>query len=459
MLCCFWSEAAVATLRFKSFVQAALSSKVNAESVESLLKQTKMLDEREPASPPSELVHMWPEGNEVHSSPLLWPASPYAAQLIGIKSFVAGMRSEQWRSSVYERAVVDMMAYGVEMDMVQLWEPEGPSVGDTITRHKLVRRRISREGNTWQSGLDALMRLPWASELCTETSGAPEAVSWAEVLCLKHLPSQLKEAPWAAELKEVLDAMGSDRAQDGERCGKTGEKASWAGQDGERGEAHCVGMLRAVWRSVDGELEEGELAKVQPGELGALPASASSWAGEPLDRPASGATLTACAHTPLGPLLFWCIAAGQDQPDRESPLLWPSVANMPVFDAADACNRVYQITVSATHTISGTWLKKILQALDAKRGGGPASADRRLQLVWLVPPAMASEAGKSGRRPITGVDDDTCNQLRQQFDEYVVGVDFNALAGVHSAAIKSLVCTGRVDPVDDAAAQAPSTSE
>jgi len=302
----------------------------------------------------------------VHSSPLLWPASPYAAQLIGIKSFVAGMRSEQWRSSVYERAVVDMMAYGVEMDMVQLGEPEGPSIGDTITRHKLVRRRISREGNTWQSGLDALMRLPWASELCTETSGAPEAVSWAEVLCLKHLPSQLKEAPWAAELKEVLDAMGSDRAQD---------------------------------------------------------------------------------------------AAGQDQPDRESPLLWPSVANMPVFDAADACNRVYQITVSATHTISGTWLKKILQALDAKRGGGPASADRRLQLVWLVPPAMASEAGKSGRRPITGVDDDTCNQLRQQFDEYVVGVDFNALAGVHSAAIKSLVCTGRVDPVDDAAAKAPSTSE
>ena len=141
----------------------------------------------------------------------------------------------------------------------------------------------------------------------------------------------------------------------------------------------------------------------------------------------------------------------------ESPLLWPSVANMPVFDAADACNRVYQITVSATHTISGTWLKKILQALDAKRGGGPASADRRLQLVWLVPPAMASEAGKSGRRPITGVDDDTCNQLRQQFDEFVVGVDFEALTGVH--AIKDLVSTGGVGPMDDAAAKAPSSSE
>ena len=219
--------------RFESLARAALSGKVNAQSVRSLLNRAMMIDAREPTSPPSELVHMWPVDDDLHTQPHLWPASPYAAQLIGIKSFVAGMRSEQWRSSVYERAVVDMMAYGVEMDMVQLGEPEGPSVGDTITRHKLVRRRISREGNTWQSGLDELMRLPWASELHTETSGAPEAVSWAEVMCLRHLPSQLKEAPWAAGVKEVLDAMDGDRAQDGERCGRAGERVF----GGERGRA------------------------------------------------------------------------------------------------------------------------------------------------------------------------------------------------------------------------------
>ena len=311
MLCCFWSEAAVATLRFKSFVQAALSSKVNAESVESLLKQTKMLDEREPASPPSELVHMWPEGNEVHSSPLLWPASPYAAQLIGIKSFVAGMRSEQWRSSVYERAVVDMMAYGVEMDMVQLWEPEGPSVGDTITRHKLVRRRISREGNTWQSGLDALMRLPWASELCTETSGAPEAVSWAEVLCLKHLPSQLREAPWAAGVKEVLDAMGGDRAQDGERCGRAGERVF----GGERGRAGGAGFFFLGW-------------------------------GQPLDPPALGTPLLACAHAPLEPPVGHC-PFGAQPPAKTSPRwslrccgpVWPTCLCLTRPMRATGCTR------------------------------------------------------------------------------------------------------------------------
>ena len=141
----------------------------------------------------------------------------------------------------------------------------------------------------------------------------------------------------------------------------------------------------------------------------------------------------------------------------ESPLLWPSAANMPVFDAADACNRVYQITVSATHPISGKWLKKILQALDAKRGGGAASADRRLQLVWLGPPSMAFDQGTVGRRPIAGVEAEECKQLRQQFDEFVVGVDFETLAGVH--AIKDMVSTGGVGPVNDAAAKAPSMSE
>ena len=52
---------------------------------------------------------------------------------------------------------------------------------------------------------------------------------WAEVLCLKHLPSRLKEAPWAAGVKEVLDAMDGDRAQDGERCGRAGNGFSEAG--------------------------------------------------------------------------------------------------------------------------------------------------------------------------------------------------------------------------------------
>ena len=139
-------------------------------------------------------------------------------------------------------------------------------------------------------------------------------------------------------------------------------------------------------------------------------------------------------------------------------MLWPSVHNMPVFDAADACNRLYQITVSARHAINGARLKNILQALDAKRGDGPASDERRLQLVWLVPHDMAPDFADAGRRPIGGVSSEERKDLRQQFDEYVVGVDFDALAGPHSTAIKDSLNAGGADPVE-AASKASHTPE
>ena len=85
-------------------------------------------------------------------------------------------------------------------------------------------------------------------------------------------------------------------------------------------------------------------------------------------------------------------------------MLYPTVANMPLFDAADACNRVYQVTVSADHKISKSGLEKVLDALDAKRrsDGKPDGDDRfRLQLVWLVPNGLV-EKFKQRRRPIEG---------------------------------------------------------
>ena len=139
-------------------------------------------------------------------------------------------------------------------------------------------------------------------------------------------------------------------------------------------------------------------------------------------------------------------------------MLWLSVHNMPVFDAADACNRLYQITVSARHAINGARLKNILQALDAKRGDGPASDERRLRLVWLVPHDMAPDFADAGRRPIGGVSSEERKDLRQQFDEYVVGVDFDALAGPHSTAIKDSLNAGGADPVE-AASKASHTPE
>ena len=228
--------------RFESLARAALSGKVNAQSVRSLLNRAMMIDAREPTSPPSELVHMWPVDDDLHTQPHLWPASPYAAQLIGIKSFVVGMRSEQWQTDVYERAVVEMLAYGVDVKMVRLRQAPDDGVEQRL---QLARRRISREGNTQQDGLDALMRLPWVSELSgsTSTREAPESVSWAEALCLKHLPQQLGAAPWAAELKQVVENMG-DRARDGD-----GEHMG-----GEAGSQSAAGMQSSIGRGTFGRV-------------------------------------------------------------------------------------------------------------------------------------------------------------------------------------------------------------
>ena len=137
-----------------------------------------------------------------------------------------------------------------------------------------------------------------------------------------------------------------------------------------------------------------------------------------------------------------CALGKGEERQQDSPVLYPTVANMPLFDAADACNRVYQVTVSADHKISKSGLEKVLDALDAKRrsDGKPDGDDRfRLQLVWLVPNGLV-EKFKQRRRPIEGTNRvPTTGDLRRRFDEYVVGVKFEALQPTLSATAERLV--------------------
>ena len=137
-----------------------------------------------------------------------------------------------------------------------------------------------------------------------------------------------------------------------------------------------------------------------------------------------------------------CALGKGEERQQDSPVLYPTVANMPLFDAADACNRVYQVTVSADHKISKSGLEKVLDALDAKRrsDGKPDGDDRfRLQLVWLVPNGLV-EKFKQRRRPIEGTNPASpTRDLRRRFDEYVVGVKFEALQPTLSATAERLV--------------------
>ena len=138
-----------------------------------------------------------------------------------------------------------------------------------------------------------------------------------------------------------------------------------------------------------------------------------------------------------------CALGKGEERQQDSPVLYPTVANMPLFDAADACNRVYQVTVSADHKISKSGLEKVLDALDDKRQseGKPNGDDRfRLQLVWLVPNGLV-EKFKQRRRPIEGA---STASLRRRFDEYVVGVKFEALQPTLSATAERLVAGNTV---------------
>ena len=199
--------------RLASLQSASQSEKINDKSVKSLLDRVGMLDARERNAPPSELAFMWPRDN-VHQVPHMWPASPFAAQLIGARAIADGISSEVWQQGVYEQAVVQWLAHGTSLEMHGMSTGAKKSAGAPNTL-QLVRRRVLRSGDSHASAVEELMRLPWAPELSAREGAGP---ALEEMLCLKHLPKELEQAPWAGELVRSMVGLaehGDDEPGEG----------------------------------------------------------------------------------------------------------------------------------------------------------------------------------------------------------------------------------------------------
>ena len=198
--------------RLASLQSASQSEKINDKSVKSLLDRVGKLDARERNAPPSELAFMWPRDN-VHQVPHLWPASPFAAQLIGARAIADGISSEVWQQGVYEQAVVQWLAHGTSLEMHVMTGAKDPA--KTL---QLVRRRVLRSGDSHASAVEELMRLPWAPELSASEGAGP---ALEEMLCLKHLPKELEQAPWAAELaRSMVGSAEHGKDEPGEGGGR-----------------------------------------------------------------------------------------------------------------------------------------------------------------------------------------------------------------------------------------------